>query len=159
MKEIKSPEPLKLEPGTLSVFLAGSIEMGAAVEWQAKVTDALGDLDIIVLNPRREAWDATWPQTIDFAPFREQVEWELEAQKIADLIVFYFAPATKAPITLLELGLGARRRAIVCCPEGYWRKGNVDIVCRRYGIAQVPTLEALVERARQELALLGAPQP
>lgn len=151
MKEIRPPEPLSLEPGKASVFLAGSIEMGAAVEWQAQVTDALRDLDIIVLNPRREAWDATWPQSIDFAPFREQVEWELEAQERADLIVFYFAPGTRAPITLLELGLGARRRAIVCCPDGYWRKGNVDIVCRRYGIAQVPTLAALIERCREEL--------
>lgn len=152
MKEIRPPAPLDLDPGTSSVFLAGSIEMGSAVEWQSQVTDALRDLDIIVLNPRREAWDATWPQSIDFAPFREQVEWELEAQEKADLLVFYFAPDTKAPITLLELGLAARRRAIVCCPDGYWRKGNVDVVCRRYGIAQVPTLEALIERSREELA-------
>ena len=98
--------------------------------------------------------DATWPQSIDFAPFREQVEWELEAQEKADLLVFYFAPDTKAPITLLELGLAARRRAIVCCPDGYWRKGNVDVVCRRYGIAQVSSLEALIERSREELAAL-----
>lgn len=152
MKEIRPPAPLDLDPGTSSVFLAGSIEMGAAIEWQAQVTDALRDLDIIVLNPRREAWDATWPQSIDFAPFREQVEWELEAQEKADLLVFYFAPDTKAPITLLELGLAARRRAIVCCPDGYWRKGNVDVVCRRYGIAQVSSLEALIERSREELA-------
>ena len=151
MKEIRPPEPLKLQRGKPSVFLAGSIEMGTAVEWQAKVTDALRDLDIIVLNPRREAWDATWPQTIDFAPFREQVEWELEAQENADLVIFYFAPETRAPITLLELGLGARRRSIVCCPDGYWRKGNVDIVCRRYGIVQVPTLDALIERTRHEM--------
>lgn len=151
MKEIRPPEPLSLELGKPSVFLAGSIEMGTAVEWQAQVTDALRDLDVIVLNPRREAWDASWPQSIDFAPFREQVEWELEAQEKADLLVFYFAPGTRAPITLLELGLAARRRAIVCCPEGYWRKGNVDVVCRRYGIAQVPTLTALIERSREEL--------
>lgn len=151
MKEIRPPEQLKLHGGKPSVFLAGSIEMGTAIEWQAQVTDALRDLDIIVLNPRREAWDATWPQTIDFAPFREQVEWELEAQENADLVIFYFAPETRAPITLLELGLGARRRAIVCCPEGYWRKGNIDIVCRRYGIVQVPTLNALIERTRHEM--------
>ena len=55
MKEIRPPAPLDLDPGKSSVFLAGSIEMGSAVEWQAQVTDALRDLDIIVLNPRREA--------------------------------------------------------------------------------------------------------
>lgn len=153
MKEIRPPEPLSLEPGKSSVFLAGSIEMGAAVEWQAQVADALRDLDVIVLNPRREAWDATWPQSIHFAPFREQVECDLEAQERADLLVFYFAPDTRAPITLLELGLAARRRAIVCCPDGYWRKGNLDVVCRRYGIVEVPTLGDLIERSRAELAV------
>jgi hypothetical protein len=152
MKEIKPPEPLRLEPGTPSLFLGGSIEMGAAVDWQAQVAGALDDLDIVLLNPRRESWDASWPQSADFAPFREQVEWELEAQERADLLVFYFAPGTKSPITLLELGLAARRRAIVCCPEGFWRKGNVDIVSRRYGMVQVPDLPALVERCRRELA-------
>lgn len=151
MREIRPPSPLRFEEGEPTVFLAGSIEMGAAVDWQAQVTAALRDLDVVVLNPRREAWDATWPQSIDFAPFREQVEWELEAQERADLIAFYFAPSTKAPITLLELGLAVRRRAVVCCPEGYFRKGNVDIVCSRYGLPQVPTLEALIERIRSEV--------
>lgn len=37
--------------------------------------------------------------------FRQQVEWELNALSVADLIVFYFDPATRSPITLLELGL------------------------------------------------------
>jgi hypothetical protein len=26
---------------------------------------------------------------------------------------------------------------IVCCPDGYWRKGNVEVVCRRFGIAKL----------------------
>ena len=52
--------------------------------------------------------------------FREQVEWELETQELVDVIAFYFAPHTKAPITMLELGLAIRNsHAIVCCPEGY----------------------------------------
>ena len=91
-----------------------------------------------------DAWDASWTQSREFGPFREQVEWELDAQEAADLIAFYFSPATRSPITLLELGLTAgRRRAVVRCPEGFWRKGNVDIVCDRYGIPQVATLDDL----------------
>lgn len=155
MKEIRPPEPLLFEADKPSLFLAGSIEMGAAVDWQAQMAAALGDLDVLVLNPRRTAWDPSWPQSIDFAPFREQVEWELEAQERADLVAFYFAPGTKSPITLLELGLGTQRRSVVCCPEGYWRKGNVDIVCRRYGLAQVPDLDALIAYSRE--ALSGKP--
>jgi hypothetical protein len=151
MDEIRAPDPLRLESNKPRLFLAGSIEEGKAVEWQSKVVAGLADLDIIICNPRRGSWDASWAQSIDFPPFREQVEWELEALDGADLIAFYFSPETKAPITLLELGLHARRNAIVCCPEGYWRKGNVDIVCRRYSIPQVATLEALIERVRAEM--------
>ena len=151
MRHLRPPEPLRFDRTRPSVFLAGSIEQGVAEDWQSIVADALSDLDGTLLNPRREAWEATWAQEMSFAPFREQVEWELAAQEQADLIAFYFSPATRAPITLLELGLAAgRRRAVVCCPAGFWRRGNVDIVCVRYGIAQVPTLAELVEYIRTE---------
>lgn len=150
MVEVRPPDPLPLDWQKKRLFLAGSIEMGRAVDWQAIVTKALADLDVLICNPRRLAWDASWPQDYDFEPFREQVEWELEALEKADLILFYFAPDTKAPITLLELGLHARGKGIVCCPDGYWRKGNVDVVCRRYGIPQVGTLEELISRARDQ---------
>src|SRR5262245_48903306 len=101
---LKPPAPVA-PGGRRSVFLAGSIEMGQAVDWQTEVTRALDDLDVVVLNPRRDEWDASWVQSIDNPDFRGQVEWELLAQERADVIAMYFAPATKAPITLLELGL------------------------------------------------------
>jgi hypothetical protein len=151
MQHIKPPDPLNVDRTRPSVFLAGSIEQGTTDDWQAVFTQGLQDLDITVLNPRRNAWDASWPQSMEFAPFREQVEWELEAQEQVDLIAFYFVPATRSPITLLELGLAAgRRRAIVCCPDGFWRKGNVDVVCSRYRIPQVATLDELLLRVRSE---------
>lgn len=154
MEEIRPPDSLRLDCRKPRLFLAGSIEMGKAVDWQAAVTQALTDIDVLICNPRREAWDADWPQEIDFAPFREQVEWELEALERADLIVFYFASDTKSPITLLEFGLHARRNILVCCPRGFWRKGNIDVVCRRYGIAQVGTLEELIARTKEALGAL-----
>ena len=61
----------------------------------------------------------------------------------------YFSAASKAPITLLELGLFARSGKIVaCCDDGFWRKGNVEITCARYGVLLVPTLDALLEEIR-----------
>ena len=154
MRHIKSPDPLVLDRSRRSVFLAGSIEQGSAEDWQTRVAEALQDLDITVINPRRDDWDATWPQTIDFTPFREQVEWELEAQEHADLIAFYFSPATRSPVSLLELGLAAGRRpAVVCCPEGFWRKGNIDILCARYDIPQVSTPDDLIMYIRSGNAL------
>lgn len=149
---LKPPAPLELA-GQPAVFLAGSIEMGLAEPWQARLEAALADLDLVVLNPRRDDWDSSWQQSIHDARFREQVEWELDAQQHASLIAMYFAPATKAPITLLELGLAARSgRVVVCCPEGYWRKGNVEIVCGRYGIPLVADLDALAGEVRRRLA-------
>ena len=101
--------------------------------------------DVVILNPRRDEWDATWEQSISNPHFREQVEWELAAQELATMIAMYFEPSTKAPITLLELGLSARSgKVVVCCPDGFWRKGNVEVVCAKYGIPMVDTLDDLV---------------
>lgn len=74
----------------------------------------------------------------------------LAAQERATVIAMYFAPPTRAPISLLELGLFARSgKMIVCCPEGFWRRGNVDIVCERYGVPRVPTLDELIAALRE----------
>ncbi len=137
-----------------SVFLAGSIEMGAAIDWQAQLINALADLPITIFNPRRPDWDSSWKQTADSPQFREQVEWELDYLAGADVIALYLAPGTKSPISLLELGLHAdshNTNLIVCCPEGFWRKGNVDIVCQRYGVTQVDTLDQLAQSVRDSL--------
>ena len=148
----KPPAPFVLD-GRPSVFLAGSIEMGAADGWQARVEVALADLDVAILNPRRDDWDSSWRQSIDDPQFRAQVEWELNGLEQVSLIAAYFVPDTKAPITLLELGLFARSgRLIVCCPDGYWRKGNVEVVCARYGVPLFAELDALVAEVRRRLA-------
>ena len=147
MKEIKAPNE-RVYHGR-SVFLAGSIEMGKAVDWQAQVKEILKDSDWTILNPRRDDWDSSWVQSIENPQFREQVVWELDAQDDADKIFMYFAPETKSPISLLELGLYAGTgKMVVVCPEGFWRKGNVEIVCARY---QIPLYEDIKVAAEKEL--------
>jgi Nucleoside 2-deoxyribosyltransferase like len=147
---IKPPTPIVFDTSLPSVFLAGSIAMGRAEQWQAEFERAFADEPVVILNPRRDQWDASWRQSIDNPQFRQQVEWELEGQERADLIAFYFASQTQAPITLLELGLSARGgKAIVCCPHGFWRRGNVEVVCGRYGIAMVADLAQLIEAVRK----------
>jgi hypothetical protein len=142
MIEIQAPHPYTKTKHM--IFLAGSIEMGKAENWQTRVVEALKDYDVTILNPRRADWDNSWKQTIDDPQFNQQVTWELQALEDATEILMYFDPATKSPISLLELGLFAHTgKLIVCCPEGFWRKGNVDIVCKRYGIFQVPSLDKL----------------
>lgn len=144
MKEVKAPKSYEINK-ELVVFTAGSIEMGKAENWQTRLKKMLRGKEVLLLNPRRDDWDSSWVQSIDDPKFNEQVTWELEGLEKADLVIFYFDPNTQSPITLLELGLCANSntRCVVCCPEGFWRKGNVDIVCERYKIEQLDTLEEL----------------
>lgn len=149
---IKPPAPLPPNGPLPSLFLAGSIEMGLAEDWQKQFACSLDDLDVLILNPRRDEWDTSWEQSIVDPLFREQFEWELAGLERADVIAMYFAPTTKAPVTLLELGLCARDgRLIVCCPAGYWRRGNVQVVCQRYGVPLLDALPKLMAEVRQRL--------
>jgi hypothetical protein len=146
MIQVKAPRPFADLPHPW-VFLAGSIEMDGAARWQHDVVVLLAGLPGTILNPRRDDWDPSWRQERDDPRFREQVEWELHAQEQADTILMYFAPDTRSPVTLLELGLFARSgKLFVCCPPGFWRKGNVDVVCERYGVPTAQTLEGLVQK-------------
>ena len=141
-----------LAPSDRVVFLAGSIEMGVAEDWQARLAAELADVDAVGLNPRRDEWDASWRQSIDEPRFREQVEWELAGLERADVIAMWFAPETRSPITLLELGLHARGgRVIVGCPHGFWRRGNLEVVCARYGVPLVAAWEPFVAAVRSKV--------
>jgi hypothetical protein len=78
----------------------------------------------------------------------------MDYARVADVIVFYFAGDAKAlqPITLLELGLYAGTgKAIVCCPEGFWKRGNIQIVCERYGVDLVESVGELGDKVRARL--------
>lgn len=155
--EIKAPGAVVVPEGARCVFLAGSIEQDRAEPWQQGVVEALAGQDVVLLNPRREAWDASWRQRADEPAFREQVEWELAGLERADKVLMHFDPATRAPISLLELGLMARTgKLVVSCPEGFWRLGNVEVTCARYGAPLFGGLEQAVEHLRR---WLEAPRP
>lgn len=152
-KVIKAPgefEQDSLGENQHSIFLGGSIDMGAAEDWQTRLTNDLADFDnIVLLNPRRDDWDSSWVQ--DPTPgtkFYEQVAWEMRQQEEADLLVYYFAPDSKSPITLLELGLYADDHVLVCCPKEFYRYGNVKMVCDRYAVPMVESYEEMVIQIR-----------
>lgn len=150
--ELKAPNilPSVMEKiPAIKIFMAGSIEMGKAESWQEKVVKHFADNDnIIFFNPRRTDWDSSWVQ--DPTPgtqFHTQVSWELDHIEKSDTILFYFDPKTQSPITLLELGhcLGSEKNVIVCCPDGYFRKGNVVITCVRHGVSVLNSIEDLIK--------------
>jgi hypothetical protein len=118
-----------------SIFLAGSIEMGKAEDWQKELGDWLVSKNYNVFNPRREDWDSSWSQTYENPQFSQQVKWELNSLDKSDWVIMYLDPQTKSPISLLELGLFAHsKKLLVVCPDGFWRKGNVEVVCSLYDI-------------------------
>ena len=144
--EIQAPNEIPNVKTNTKIFLGGSIEMGKAIDWQRELIERLKDEMITFLNPRRSDWDSSWTQEITNPQFKEQVEWELNGLDVADIIVMFFDPNTKSPISLLELGLHASsEKMVVICPEGFWRKGNVDIVCEKHNIKQVLNIDELVE--------------
>lgn len=105
-----------------TVFLAGTIDMGNSVDWQSEVITMLDGPNIRIANPRRViALEAI--EDIDF-----QIRWELYHIKKADAIFMYFAPGSKSPITLLELGLilgMPEKKIVVVCSKGFDRYQNV----------------------------------
>lgn len=153
MKTIKPNSQDQTISGT-SIFLAGSIEMGKAEDWQKTVENTfVGEAEITLLNPRRDDWDSSWEQKESNKQFNHQVNWEMNMLENANIIFMYFSPETKSPISLLELGMYARNnKMIVCCPDGFWRKGNVDIVCNRHNIPLYDNMEKAIGALRSKIS-------
>lgn len=118
-------------PTKLSVFLAGTIDNGASVDWQQELIKLLADNDNIVLyNPRKASWDKNaGPEAV-----KKQILWELEMQDKVDLVLMNILPGSQSPICLLELGLhlGQKKPIMLACSEGYWRYTNVKVTAQRY---------------------------
>lgn len=146
MKLYKAPQEYPKDG--IKIFLAGSIEMGNCEDWQTQLTHQLEPFDVTILNPRRDDFDVSQEQSIQNDYFREQVEWELQALEDVDIIVMYLDPTTKAPISLMELGLFKDRNIVVCCPDGFWRKGNIEVVCNRYKIPLLHTKGEFIEHCK-----------
>ena len=142
--QIIKPTDKDIQNNRLSIFLAGSIEMGAAEDWQTRVQNELAEFPITIFNPRRDEWDSSWEQRETNPQFNHQVNWEMNMLENASFIFMYFSPETKSPISLLELGLHAQDNIIVCCPDGFWRKGNVEIVCSRNRIPLFNDLDSAI---------------
>ena len=152
------------QDGNLSIFLGGTIEMGNSEDWQTEIYNSLKIVDdnmgfcdnIDVFNPRRESWDSSWTQEQANPQFNGQVNWELDNIEDSDIIFFNILPDSKSPITLMEIGLCKDRPSvIVCCPEGFYRKGNVDIVCSRYGMQQYTDIDSAFGALLTEINKVG----
>lgn len=139
------------------IFLAGSIEMGKADDWQNSVVESLTrritTKNLCIFNPRRNDWDSSWKASIENKEFVYQVEWELERILKSDLVVFYFQPGTISPISLLELGIvsGKNKNCIVYCPDNFHRKGNIDVTTRWFQIETAESFEDFINKIESNI--------
>ncbi|KAI1073149.1 hypothetical protein LB507_009130 [Fusarium sp. FIESC RH6] len=137
---VMAPEKPKLDDKIMSVFLAGITTSTEDADWRQTLTNALIDYPITIFNPNRPDWNSTWREDFSDERWEEQVSWELDMQDIADVVVFFFHKSTDAPISLLELGLAVRTKTVVVCAQhGYRKRGNVEAVCRRFGVHLLST--------------------
>ncbi|ORY61548.1 uncharacterized protein BCR38DRAFT_440519 [Pseudomassariella vexata] len=124
-----------------SVFLAGSTAKTDTADWRIAVSDSLADLPLTVFNPFRADWGRDWTD-LACRPYREQIEWELDMQERADVVLVYLHPVTDAPVSMLELGLCVRSgKAVVCVPEGFRSRANVLLVCAKFEVEVVEGIE------------------
>lgn len=127
------------------VFLAGAIDMGAAVDWQAQVIQKLsGWENLTLLNPRRQLFT---PDTLD-----EQIKWELRALDSAHRIFLWFPRDAKAPISFFEAGLYWRSgKLIVGAEYGFYRRRNLELTARFYGTQLWGSLEEMTRALLRDI--------
>lgn len=124
MKVIQAPNKFPKRPRLFhyppALFVAGGIT--GTVDWQQPFINSLVNTNLLILNPRRDDFDANDPFMSD-----KQIEWEFVAMRRADAISFWFPEETLCPITLYELGAWAMTKIplFVGCHPGYKRKFDV----------------------------------
>ncbi len=130
--------PKRIKSTGFKVFLGGAIDMGNAVNWQAHVIEGLSDQpNLILVNPRRKKFTS---KTLD-----EQIQWELRALEISDLVVIWFPTLSKAPISFLEAGMYMKSgRLIIGVEEGFYRQRNLEITCEYYNVPLYRYLDDIV---------------
>jgi len=119
----------KLDYTRHRVYLAGSTN---GYNWQGQFINRLAGLDVDVFNPR----------SLKDGIFG----WEIDHLNVATVIALHFEPEDPSPSGLLTLGMFAKTdRLIVSCPDAFYRKADVDIICEREDIHRVDTLDLLIE--------------
>jgi hypothetical protein len=138
---ITAPDPLPA--GGFKIYLAGAIDMGQAIDWQAQVIDALAGMPgLVLINPRRAQF------TPDMET--EQIQWELEALERADVILMWFPAGSKAPISFFEAGLYLRSgKLLIGAEAGFYRRCNLELTCERYGVRLVDDLRLLISQCQR----------
>lgn len=110
--------------GNLKVFLAGGISN--CPDWQSILIDDIKDIaHLTIYNPRRKNFPIGDPNAAE-----EQITWEFNHLRDADIVIFWFSRGSLNPIVLYELGMWGNsnnRLVIVGIDSQYERKQDVVI--------------------------------
>jgi len=153
MKYIEAPCEFRPKIGE-SIFLAGGIT--GCPDWQQEIRQHLADTDLVLLNPRRKDFPIGDPGAA-----RYQIEWEHNALRFADNILFWFPKETLCAIVLYELGAWSMmdKRIFVGVHPEYQRRQDVEIQTGlvRPNVGIVYSLAALAERIERRGVITSVP--
>jgi hypothetical protein len=107
------------------LFLAGGITN--CPDWQSELIEKIKDFKkLIIYNPRRKNFPIEDPNASE-----QQITWEYEHLRDADIIVFWFSRGSLNPIVLFELGRyglsNNSKKIIIGLDPEYQRKQDVII--------------------------------
>lgn len=130
----------------LTFFLAGSTNS----QWRTELVERLHDLDVVVYDPYVENWDEeVGEEDINNEKWVNQTRWEHLTIISADHRIFYFRGGTLAPITLLEMGLYAKKGDLVYVADDYEKKAYIHYYMGRVqGLVVVESIKSLAEVMR-----------
>lgn len=105
-----------------NVFLSGGIV--DCPDWQSEVVNKLKDINITIFNPRRKNFPIHDPN----ASF-EQIKWEFNKLRDADILSFWFSRGSLNPIVLFEYGSALERdkKIVIGIDPDYERRLDVEI--------------------------------
>jgi len=135
----------------VKLFLAGGISN--CPDWQAVLIEDIKDIpNLTVYNPRRKNFPIGDPNAAE-----QQITWEFNHLRDADIVIFWFSKGSLNPIVLYELGMWGNsnnRPMIVGIDEGYERKQDVEIQTR-LSRPNIPIVYSLEEMSEKIYDLLG----
>lgn len=140
---MKEPSEEEIRSGYyVTIFLAGTIDMGNSENWQAALVETFSSSEgrYILYNPRRDTFTST-PEEMEY-----QVNWELDHLEKSQIIIMNILGSSNSPVTLLEMGLFMKSgKLLVACEPDYYRHTNVLLTCARYNVPLYPSLQSLIQ--------------
>ncbi|KAH6886283.1 hypothetical protein B0T10DRAFT_490939 [Thelonectria olida] len=138
-----------------SIFLAGTTTATGEADWREALSKALADQPVTIFNPKRDDWDSSWREDSSDERWAEQIQWELDMQHQANIVVVLFHGVTAAPVSLAEMGMASQTgKLIACALDGYSKRGYVEAVCWKYKAPFVTTEDQLKREVVARLKVL-----